>query len=42
VVECEKCGRTGRYAVRRLIDQRGRDGKLIDCKDEDHENVYLL
>jgi hypothetical protein len=34
VVECEKCGRAGRYALRRLIDQRGRDGKLIDWKDE--------
>jgi hypothetical protein len=30
----EKCGRSGRYAVRRLIEQRGRDAKLIDWKDE--------
>ncbi len=34
VVEYAKRVRTGRYAVRRLIDQRGRDGKLIDWTDE--------
>jgi hypothetical protein len=34
VVDCPKCGRSGRYAVRRLIEQRGRDAKLIDWKDE--------
>jgi hypothetical protein len=33
VVECPKCGRTGRYAVRRLIERHGRDGKIIDWKD---------
>jgi hypothetical protein len=27
-------GRAGRYAVRRLIERRGRDGKLIEWKDE--------
>jgi hypothetical protein len=25
IVECPKCSRTGRYALRRLIEQRGRD-----------------
>jgi hypothetical protein len=33
VVECEKCGRRGRYAVRRLIETQGHDGKVIDWKD---------
>jgi hypothetical protein len=32
-VACEKCGRSGRYSVHRLIEQRGRDGKIIDWKD---------
>ena len=27
VVACNKCGRRGRYAVARLIEQRGRDAK---------------
>jgi hypothetical protein len=26
-VECEKCGRSGRYRVDRLVQQLGRDGK---------------
>jgi hypothetical protein len=34
LVACEKCGRSGRYSVRRLIDQRGGDGKIIDWKDD--------
>jgi hypothetical protein len=34
LVDCPKCGRAGRYAVRRLIEERGRDAKLIDWKDE--------
>jgi hypothetical protein len=29
-VECSKCERKGRYAVTRLIEQHGRDGKLTD------------
>jgi hypothetical protein len=33
-VECAKCGRRGRYALGRLIERQGRDGKLIDWKDE--------
>jgi len=31
-VECEKCGRSGRYPVRWLIEQDGRDGKMTDWK----------
>jgi hypothetical protein len=27
---CDKCGRKGRYPVVRLIEQRGRDAKVID------------
>jgi hypothetical protein len=33
-VACEKCGRAGRYAMRRLVKERGRDAKLIDWRDE--------
>jgi len=33
-LECAKCGRAGRYSVRRLIEQRGLDGKLIDWSAE--------
>jgi hypothetical protein len=29
-VACDKCGRKGRYAVARLIEQRGPDAKVID------------
>jgi hypothetical protein len=29
-VECEKCGRRGRYRVERLLRQLGRDAKLTD------------
>lgn len=28
-VACEKCGRAGRYRLDRLIQDRGRDAKLI-------------
>jgi hypothetical protein len=34
VIACKRCGRVGRYAVRPLIEQHGRDGKIIDWKDE--------
>lgn len=34
VVECPKCGRTGRYAVHRLIKQRRRDARILDWLDE--------
>ena len=33
-VSCEKCGRDGCYGLNRLIEKRGRDGKLIDWLDE--------
>jgi len=33
-VACAKCGRAGRYRVQHLIDERGRDGKVIDWLDE--------
>ena len=33
-VRCDKCGRDGRYDLSRLIDKRGRDGKVIDWLDE--------
>ena len=29
-VTCDKCGRAGHYRVRRLIEQRGPDGKPTD------------
>lgn len=29
-VVCDKCGREGRYAVRRLVEQRGPDATVID------------
>ena len=29
-VACDKCGR-GRYQVQRLINDRGRDSKIVDC-----------
>jgi hypothetical protein len=28
-VECGRCGRKGRYSVRRLIEQYGRDGHMM-------------
>ena len=33
-VECEKCGRRGRYHLERLIDRYGIDAKLFDWTDE--------
>ena len=33
-VECPKCTRTGRYALRRLIGQRGRDVRILDWLEE--------
>ena len=29
-----KCGRSGRYRLQRLIDERGRNAKVIDWMDE--------
>jgi hypothetical protein len=33
-VSCEKCGRDGCYGLAKLIDKRGRDGKLVDWLEE--------
>jgi hypothetical protein len=33
-VHCEKCTRAGRYRLHRLIEERGRNAKLIDWLDE--------
>jgi hypothetical protein len=33
-VSCDKCGRSGRYQVQRLIRDRGRDGKIVDWLDQ--------
>jgi len=33
-VECERCGRFGRYALRRLIERCGRDVRILDWLDE--------
>jgi hypothetical protein len=33
-VHCEKCTRAGRYRLDRLIEERGRNAKLIDWLDE--------
>ena len=33
-VACDKCQRKGRYAVPRLIEQRGPDGKIVDLLSE--------
>jgi hypothetical protein len=30
----DKCGHEGRYAVARLIEQRGPDGKIVDLLSE--------
>ena len=32
-VRCEKCGRDGRYQLANLIEERGRDGKIVDWLD---------
>jgi len=33
-VECDKCGRFGRYHLERLIERYGIDAKLFDWSDE--------
>ena len=33
-VHCGKCGRAGRYHLQQLIDERGRDARVIDWLDE--------
>jgi hypothetical protein len=32
-VSCDKCGRDGCYGLKRLIEKRGREAKLIDWLD---------
>ena len=33
-IECDQCGRAGRYRVDRLIEWYSIDAKLFDCSDE--------
>jgi hypothetical protein len=33
-VVCDKCGRQGRYSVKRLIEQHGADAKMTDWHPE--------
>ena len=33
-VTCDKCGRGGSYGLSRLINQRGRDAKVVDWLGE--------
>jgi len=33
-VSCDKCGRDGCYGLAKLIDKRGRNGKLVDWLEE--------
>jgi hypothetical protein len=33
-VHCPKCSRAGRYRVQHLIEERGRNAKLIDWLDQ--------
>jgi hypothetical protein len=33
-IECDKCGRAGRYRVNRLIERYGIDAKLFEWSDE--------
>jgi hypothetical protein len=33
-VSCDKCSRSGRYQVQRLINDHGRDGKIVDWLDQ--------
>ena len=33
-VSCDKCGRDGCYGLAKLIEKRGRDGKVVDWLDE--------
>jgi hypothetical protein len=46
-IECEQCGRRGRYAVAKLIEKYGRDAKLPDlrqtlanCQKTKTANIY--
>jgi hypothetical protein len=33
-IACDKCGRDGCYGLSKLINNRGRDAKLVDWLDE--------
>ena len=33
-IECATCSRAGQYWIARLIEQRGRDGKVVDLLAE--------
>jgi hypothetical protein len=33
-VTCAKCERAGRYRLHGLIEERGRDAKIVDCLGE--------
>jgi hypothetical protein len=33
-VACDKCGRKGRYALARFVEQHGYDGKVLDLLSE--------
>ena len=33
-VSCDKCGRDGCYGLAKLIDKRGRNGKIVDWLEE--------
>jgi hypothetical protein len=33
-VHCPKCNRAGRYQVQRLIEERGRNAKIVDWLDD--------
>ena len=41
-VHCLKCNRTGRYRVQHLVEERGRNAKLIDWLDEITVDCVLL
>ena len=33
-VECTRCGRKGRYNVRKLIEKYGRDGRMMEWREQ--------
>ena len=33
-VSCDECGRDGSYGLAKLIDKRGRDGKIVDWLEQ--------
>jgi hypothetical protein len=40
-VSCDRGGRSGRYQVQRLINDRGRDGKIVDWLDQITAECFL-